>query len=90
MSTKQKTTSFSWSRFFKFIAFWAVICIGIALILSVIFKDLSVAFKTIGDVLSYVVALAASFGYVVYKRNVWYYVGWVVALVLIVVYFFLF
>ena len=89
MSTKQRTSSFSWSRFFKFVAFWAVICIGISLALSLIFKEIAGAFKIVGDILSYVVALSASFSYVIYKRNIWYYIGWIVSLVLIVLYCFI-
>ena len=90
MSTKQKTTSYTWSKIFRFLSFIAVVCVGISLLLSAVLgvgSDIGAAFKMIGDILSYVVVLFASFSYVVYKRNVWFYVGWVGSLVLIVLFF---
>lgn len=88
MATKTKTTTVSWSRVINFISFWAVMCIAIALILAKIFSgnQISSAFTTIGNILSYIVALATSFSYAYYKRNIWYYIAWVVALVLIVLF----
>ena len=86
-NTKTTTNSFSWGRILKFISFVAVICIGLALIFSKFISSISGALTTIGNVLSYIVVLASSFSYAVYKRNIWYYVVWAVAAVLIVLFF---
>ena len=88
-TTRTKTVStFSWSRVLRVISYWSVVCIGIALILSQILpkNSISNAIQLIGNILAYIVVLASSFGYAMYKRNVWYFVIWAVALILIVVF----
>ena len=89
MSNRTKTTSFSWNRFFKFLAFWSVVLIGLALIFSKIIPSIGGSLQNIGNVLAYVVVLATSFSYAWYKRSFWYFAAWLVALALIVVFFFL-
>ena len=84
--TVTKTTSFSWSRIFRIIAFWAVVFIACALILSKIIPSIGSALQLIGNILAYIVVLAYSFSYALYKRNIWYFVAWAVACVLIVVF----
>ncbi|MBE5735046.1 MAG: hypothetical protein E7361_01160 [Clostridiales bacterium] len=90
MSTKQKTTTYSWGRIFRLLSFIAVVCVGISLLLSAVLglnSAIGSALKMVGDILSYIVVLFASFSYVAYKRNVWFYLGWVGSLVLIVLFF---
>ena len=84
-TTKTTTTTFSWSKFFKAMSFWAVILIALSLIFSLI-PSISSALKLVGNVLAYIVALVYSFSYALYKRNIWYFIAWLVACVLIVVF----
>ena len=87
-TTRTKTVStFSWSRILKVMAYWSVVCIGLALILSRILPtSISGAIELVGNILAYIVVLAYSFSYAIYKRNIWYFVIWAVALILIVVF----
>ena len=84
-TTRTKTTAFSWNKIFRVLSFWAVVFIALALIFSKIIPSIGSALQDIGNVLAYIVVLASSFSYAWYKRNLWYFVAWVVALVLIVV-----
>jgi len=86
-TTKTTTRSFSWSKFFKFISFIAVIMVALSLIFSKIIPSIGNALQTIGNVLAYIIVLVSSFHFVIYKRNIWYFVAWVVSCILIVVYF---
>ena len=87
-TTKTRTSAFSWSKIFKLISFWAVIVIAVALIFSQIIRigGIGSALQKIGNIMAYIVVLASSLSYVCYKRNVWYFVSWFVALILIVVF----
>lgn len=71
------------------ISFVAVICIGVALILGKIgfLSDIAGALLTIAQTIAYIVVTIVSFFYVYRKRNVWTWVAWSVAVVLIVLYY---
>lgn len=71
------------------ISFVAVICIGIALILGKIgfLSDIAGALLMIAQTIAYIVVTIVSFFYVYRKRNVWTWVAWSVAVVLIVLYY---
>ncbi|MBQ4558103.1 MAG: hypothetical protein IJA61_01855 [Clostridia bacterium] len=88
MSKQTKTVStFSWSKVLRVLSYWSVVLIGIALLLSkIIPTSIGASIQLIGNVLAYIVVLASSFGYAMYKRNLWYFLIWAVALVLIVVF----
>ena len=85
-TTRATTKSFSWNKIFRMISFGSVIIIALALIFSKIIPSIGSALQQIGNTLAYIVVLFSSFGYVWYKRNIWYFVAWAVALVLIVVF----
>ena len=71
------------------ISFAAVICIGVALILSRIgaLGEIAGALMTIAQTIAYLVVSIVSFFYVRNKRNVWIWVTWIIAIVLIVISF---
>lgn len=66
-------------------AFVAVILIGLSLIFAKIIPSISGAFSTIAQIIAYVVLCVVSFFYVVRKKNIWLWVVWIIAVVLIVV-----
>lgn len=66
-------------------AFVAVILIGLSLIFAKIIPSVAGAFSTIAQVISYVVVSVVSFFYIAHKKNVWLWVVWIIAIVLIVV-----
>ncbi len=86
-TTKTTTRTFSWSKVFKFVSFIAVIMVALSLIFSKIIPSIGGALQTIGNVLAYIVVLVSSFQFAIYKRNVWYFISWAVACILIIVYF---
>jgi len=71
------------------ISFVAVICIGVALILGKIgfLSEIAGALLIIAQTIAYVVVTIVSFFYVYKKRNVWIWITWAVAVVLIVLYY---
>ena len=90
-TTKTSTSRFSWGKILRLLSFWAVVIIALALIFSQIIRigGIGSALQKIGNILAYFVVLAASLSYVCYKRNIWYFVVWIVALILIIVFVFL-
>jgi len=85
----------NWKRFFNFVAFVAVVLLGISLMLAHIFKsngDVKRAFDTIALVMASLVVAFYSFFYAWSRsRKVWYgqllhMLIWVAAVVLIVVF----
>ena len=71
------------------VSFVAVICIGVALILGKIgfLSEIAGALLMIAQTIAYIVVTIVSFFYVYRKRNVWTWVAWSVAVVLIVLYY---
>ena len=72
-------------------AFIAVICVGVSLILSKLgFLDqISEALSTIANVISYLVLVIVSCFYIVKRKNIWLWVTWAVSVALIVISFIL-
>lgn len=70
-------------------SFAAVCCIGVALILSKIgaLGGVAGALMTIAQTVAYLVVTVVSFFYVYQRKNVWLWVTWIVAVVLIVLYY---
>lgn len=81
-----------WRHFVHFLAYIAVIMIGIALALSFILSKVGVSSSIVGSIskvanaLAYLIVCVASFYYARSKRNVWFFVLWLIATVLIVVF----
>jgi len=81
------------SRFMNFLAYVAIIFVGIALIISLIFNwadgsaEVARAFEIIANLLAYIAVGFYSYFYARSKRNIWFLIAWVVAVVLIIVFF---
>lgn len=75
--------------FVNLLSFVAVICIGIALILSKIgaLSNVSGALMTIAQTVAYVVVSIVSFFYVYRKKNVWVWIIWAISIALIILSF---
>lgn len=81
----------NWRSFVNLCAYIAIVMIGVALILSKIISGSEVvaALNIIANVLSYIIVGIAAYCYAASKRNFWYFAIWLVAIVLIVVFYFL-
>ncbi len=68
-------------------AFIAVILIGISLCLGKIgaLGQVASALTIIANVIAYLVVCVVSFFYIAHKKNVWLWIVWVVAIVLIII-----
>lgn len=94
---KQKhTRTWSSTKVLDFIAYFAVICIALALIFRLIFKnnftDVSNAFRMVGECLAYIICIWLGLYWALRKRgsgwnskNLWWLIIWIVATVVIVV-----
>jgi len=71
------------------IAYFAIMCIAVALILRLIFKknspNIASAFQSIGEALSYIICIWLGFYWTRRHKNIWWFICWLVASVLIVV-----
>ena len=81
-----------WRHFVNFLAYIAVIMIGVALALSFLLGKLGVNatiagyISKIAQALAYIIVCIASFYYARSKRNIWFFILWLIATVLIVVF----
>lgn len=95
---KKKGSGGSWSstKILDCVAFFAIICIAIALIFRLIFQNnnnaVASAFQSVGECLAYILCIWLSFYWVMRqyhgawtKHNVWWLIAWIVAVVVIVV-----
>lgn len=71
------------------ISFVAVICIGVSLILGKLgfLSEIAGALLMIAQTIAYIVVTIVSFFYVYRRKNIWIWVTWAVAVVLIVLYY---
>ncbi len=71
------------------VAYFATICIGIALVISLIFQtsgnNIADSFRRVGECLAYVVCIWMGFYWTRRKKNIWWLVAWIVTTVVIVV-----
>ena len=75
------------SKVFNFIAFIGLCCVAVVLILQKVLKgDFINAIGLIGQCIAYFITAVSAFFYVRSKRNVWWYIAYTVAVVLIVVF----
>ena len=69
------------------IAFIGLIMVAIVLVLQKILSgELIGALRTVGESIAYFVTAVSAYFYVRSKRNVWWYIAYVVALILIVIF----
>lgn len=77
------------SKIFEFIAFVGLCCVAVVLVLQNILKangDIVNALRLVGECIAYFVTAVSAFFYVRSKRNVWWYVAYTIAVVLIIVF----
>lgn len=82
----------NFSKVINFIAFIGLVVVAGVLVLQTIFSnqlDLIAAFRIIGESIAYLVTAISAFFYVRSKRNVWWYVAYTIAVILILVFMFI-
>ena len=71
----------------NFIAFVGLAMVAIVLVLQKIVQgEIIGALRTVGEAIAYFVTAISAFFYVKSKRNVWWYVAYAVAVVLVIVF----
>jgi hypothetical protein len=81
----KNTSNWNWRGFVNLIAFIAIFCIGVALLIGRISGSIAGAFRTVAEILAYSVTAVSAFFYAVSRKHWAYYLIWVVCVVLIVV-----
>lgn len=82
---RQKGKGSKWGGFINLVSFVTIICIGLSLIVGRLgIGSISGAFRTIADVLAYVVTIMASFIFVIKCRKFTCYLVWVICVTTIV------
>ena len=83
-----KNSSINWRSFMNFIAYVAICCVGVALVLSKVlpFPALAGAFEKVAQILAYAVTAVSAFYYTRVKRHWAFIAVWLVAIVLIIVF----
>lgn len=79
----------NFNKVFEFIAFIGLACIAVVLVLQNILKangNVVSALRLVGECIAYFVTAVSAFFYVRSKRNVWWYVAYTIAVVLIIVF----
>lgn len=85
-TTTTKTRTWGWKGIISLVAYVAVCCIGISLLVAKIgVGSIAGAFHTVAEVLAYIVTSVVAFGFAIRKRHWAYFTVWVVCVVLIVV-----
>ena len=89
--SSERRTSQRWSstKVLDCLAYFAIIFIAIALVLRLIFKkhspSVASAFQSIGEAVAYVICIWLGFYWTRRHRNIWWFICWLVAAVLITV-----
>lgn len=87
----QKVVKWGPNRILQCFAYFAIILIAIAMVLRLIFKtanpSIMVYMQGIGEVLAYIVCIWLSFYFTMKRGSVWWLVGWVVATVILVIFY---
>lgn len=81
----KNTSSWSWRSFLNLIAYVAIFCIGVALLIGKFSGSIAGAFRTVAEILAYAVTAVSAFYYAVSRRHWAYYLIWVICVVLIIV-----
>ncbi len=95
---KKEPRTWSTTKVLDCVAYFAIIFIAIALIFNLAFKsntpDVAKAFETIGECFAYIVCILLGFYWTMRKRgtgwnkrNMWWLICWIVATVVIVVFY---
>ena len=84
--TSTKSSKWGWKGIMSLIAYVAVCCIGISLLVGQIgVGSIAGAFNTVAEILAYIVTSCVAFGFAVRRRHWAYYTVWVICVVLIIV-----
>lgn len=82
----KNTSNWNWRHFLNLIAYVAIFCIGVSLLIGKIgVGSIAGAFRTVAEVLAYSVTAVSAFYYACSRRHWAYYLIWVICVVLIVV-----
>ena len=82
----KNTSNWNFRNFLNLIAYVAIFCIGAALLIGKLgVGSLAGAFRTVAEVLAYIVTAVSAFYFAANRRHWAYYLIWVVCVVLIVV-----
>lgn len=88
-SNNNKNKRWTSTKVLDCIAYFAIMCIAIALIFRLIFQknspSIASAFQSIGEALSYIICIWLGFYWTRRHKNIWWFICWLVASVLIVV-----
>jgi len=90
-STQSKSTPKPWSstKILDAVGYFAMMCIAVALVFRLAFKQhtpaVATSFQAIGECMAYIVCMWLGFYWTRRKRNIWWLVAWIVATVLITV-----
>lgn len=79
----------NWNKLFEFVAFVGLILIAVVLILQKVFSSngaLTNAMQIIGQSIAYFITAVSAYFYVRSKRNIWWFIAYAVAAVLVVVF----
>ena len=77
----------NFSKIVNCLAFIGLVIIAIVLVLQKILSgELIIALRTIGEAIAYLVTAVSGLFYVRSKRNVWWYIAYTVAVILIVIF----
>lgn len=81
------SNNYNWKAVINFTAFVAMACIGLSLLLSKIFNPgaFTQALSIVAQVLAILITAIVSFSFARSRRNVWFWLIWIVAVVLVVV-----
>ena len=77
----------NYSKILSFIAFVGLIMVAIVLILqNILSGELIGALRTVGESIAYFITAIYAFFYVRSKRNVWWYIAYTVAVILVIIF----
>ena len=86
---KNMSNNAKYKHFLSFLAFCSLVMVGLALVISYIFRNnggISDSISLIANIISYVIVISTAYYYVRSKRNIWFLVVWVIAIVLIILF----
>lgn len=71
----------------NFIAFVGLVMVAVVLVLQKIVQgEIIGALRTVGEAIAYFITAVSAFFYVRSKRNVWWYVAYTVAVILVIIF----
>lgn len=90
-TTTTKTSRWGHYRVLQCFAYFSIILIAIAMILNLIFKnnspDVANSIRNVGECLAYIVCIWMGFYWTMKKHSIWWLVGWIVATVILVIFY---